>query len=135
MQKRGDSLKNILQKGQANIIHAMPWHERKREEPNLCIPPPPSRHFHAARKIASPRLKFDRVIAAALHCPGNYSIFFLPVADISLPRNDFVFPVRSSVLSSFCFLLRLFSVSATITKLKNDDVAHDKNFPVSPSSY
>ena len=45
------------------------------------------------------------------------------------------FPARSFVHSSFCFLLRLFSVSATITKLKNDDVDHDKNFPVSPSLY
>ena len=61
MQKRGDSLKNILQKGQANIIHAMPWHERKREEPNLCIPPPPPPSLlldiFTPREKSSPRAK------------------------------------------------------------------------------
>ena len=54
MQKRGDSLKNILQKGQANI-HAV---ARKREEPNLCIPPPPPLlDIFTPREKSSPRAK------------------------------------------------------------------------------
>ena len=92
-------------------------------------PPPPSRHFHAARKIV-PSGEKSISSSPQMQSSGNDSTFLPPQIFRYLEtiwRCRFVRLFPYSFVSSAAF----FSVLATITKLKND-VDRDKNFPVSP---
>ena len=92
-------------------------------------PPPPSRHFHAARKIV-PSGEKSISSSPQMQSSGNDSTF-LPPQIFRYLETIWCCPFVRLFPHSFVSSAAFFSVLATITKLKND-VDRDKNFPVSP---
>ena len=74
-----------------------------------AYPSSPSSSFSTFSRRAKNRplgRKVDLVIAADAEQRQRFHLS--PAADISLPRNNLVLPVRPFVPSLFCFLRRLF---------------------------